>query len=63
MSGRTVRYSDDEGVMDDLGPRVLDFLPLPEQLAVRDDTVKVTLALSRRSVEFFEAEVAKRRVP
>lgn len=31
-----------------------DFLPRPEQLALRDESVKVTLNLSRNSVEFFK---------
>ncbi|MCC5863475.1 MAG: hypothetical protein JJT93_16380 [Gammaproteobacteria bacterium] len=34
---------------------IRDFLPSPEELAVRDDAVKVTISLSRRSVEFFKA--------
>ena len=38
---------------------VRDFLPPPEELAFREDAVKVTLALSRRSVEFFKAEAAR----
>jgi hypothetical protein len=37
-----------------------DFLPPPEELAFREDAVKVTLALSRRSVEFFKEEAARR---
>jgi hypothetical protein len=39
---------------------VRDFLPPPEELAFREDAVKVTLALSRRSVDFFKAEAARR---
>jgi len=38
---------------------VRDFLPPPEQLAFREEGVKVTLALSRKSVEFFKSEAAK----
>ena len=63
MSGRTVSYTDDGGEMDGLGPRVRDVLPPPERLVPREDTVKVTLTLSRRSVEFFKGEAARRRVP
>lgn len=40
---------------------VTDFLPPPEQLAVREEGQKVTLALSRKSVEFFKSEAAKHR--
>lgn len=38
---------------------VPDFLPPPDQLAFRDEGVKVTIALSKRSVEFFKAHAAK----
>ena len=38
---------------------VSDFLPPPEQLAYREEGVKVTLALSKKSVEFFKSEAAK----
>ena len=38
---------------------VPDFLPSPEELALKDETVKVTIALSKASVEFFKKEAAK----
>jgi len=38
---------------------VPDFLPPPDQLAFRDEGVKITIALSKRSVEFFKAHAAK----
>ena len=38
---------------------VPDFLPSPEELAFREEGVKVTIALSKRSVEFFKREAAK----
>ena len=38
---------------------VPDFLPPPAELAFREDGVKVTLALSKKSVEFFKAEASK----
>lgn len=38
---------------------VRDFLPPPEELAYREEGVKVTLALSKKSVDFFKAEAAK----
>jgi len=34
---------------------ILDFLPPPDQLAVTEEGVKVTISLSRRSVDFFKA--------
>jgi predicted DNA binding CopG/RHH family protein len=42
---------------------VRDFLPPPEALAFREETVKVTIALSRASVEFFKRQGAKYDVP
>ena len=38
---------------------VRDFLPPPEDLVFRDEGVKVTIALSKRSVEFFKGEARK----
>lgn len=35
---------------------VPDFLPPLEDLVVREDTVKITIALSRESVAFFKGE-------
>jgi hypothetical protein len=40
---------------------VRDFLPPPDQLVFREEPVKVTIALSRRSVEFFKAEATRHR--
>jgi predicted DNA binding CopG/RHH family protein len=36
-----------------------DFLPSPEELALKDETVKVTIALSKTSVDFFKKEARK----
>ena len=38
---------------------ISDFLPSPEELAFRDDTVKVTITLSKTSIEFFKREAKK----
>ncbi len=38
---------------------VPDVLPRPEELIFRDEGVKVTIALSKRSVEFFKSEARK----
>lgn len=38
---------------------VPDLLPRPEELVFRDEGVKVTIALSKRSVEFFKEEARK----
>lgn len=33
-----------------------DFLPTPDELAVREENVKVTISLNRSSVEFFKKQ-------
>ena len=39
--------------------QIKDFLPSPEDLALKEETVKVTISLSKASVDFFKKE-AKR---
>lgn len=36
-----------------------DFLPSPEELALKEETVKITISLSKASVEFFKNEAKK----
>jgi len=38
---------------------VADMLPSPEKLAFKEDTVKITIALSKSSVDFFKKEAKK----
>ena len=38
---------------------IWDFLPRPEELAFREEGIKVTIALSKKSVDFFKSEAAK----
>jgi predicted DNA binding CopG/RHH family protein len=38
---------------------VPDFLPSPEELALKEETVKVTISLSKASIEFFKKEAKK----
>jgi hypothetical protein len=60
MSNRTVKYIAGEiGRVKVIG----DFLPSPDTLVAREDNVKVTLGLSRRSVEYFKRAAKARRVP
>ncbi len=41
-------------------PKVVrDFLPSPEELGFREEDVKVTITLSKKSVNFFKSEAAK----
>ncbi|GMQ87422.1 MAG: hypothetical protein BMS9Abin08_0625 [Gammaproteobacteria bacterium] len=51
-----IKYTDEE-----LGELkvIQDFLPSPEELAFKEDTVKVTISLSKESVEFFKQEAKK----
>ena len=63
MNAKTPDYTDDQGEITGDLHRITDTLPTPDQLVPRDDTVKVTLALSRRSVDFFKREAAKQHVP
>ena len=38
-------------------------LPSPDQLVLREETVKVTLALGKASVSFFKKHAKKQKVP
>ena len=46
-----IKYSDEP--MGTLKP-VRDFLPPPDKLVLKEDRVKVTISLSKNSVDFFE---------
>ena len=53
---KKIKYTDEP--LGDL--RVIeDFLPSPEELAFKEETVKVTIALSKSSVDFFKKEAEK----
>lgn len=38
---------------------IADFLPSPKELALKDETVKVTISLSKSSIDFFKEEAKK----
>ncbi|HEY6837950.1 MAG TPA: hypothetical protein VI389_04325 [Geobacteraceae bacterium] len=38
---------------------IQDFLPSPADLAFREESVKVTISLSKKSIEFFKSEASK----
>lgn len=40
-----------------------DFLPPPEALVFRDEGVKVTITLSKSSVDFFKKEASRHNTP
>ena len=35
---------------------IKDFLPSPEELALKEETVKITISLTKTSVDFFKKE-------
>ncbi len=55
MSTRT-RYTDEPLGTVEIVP---DFLPSPAELAFREEGVKITLALSRKSIDYFKSEAAR----
>jgi predicted DNA binding CopG/RHH family protein len=40
---------------------IRDFLPPPEQLALKENKVKITISLSRSSIDFFKKEAKRNR--
>lgn len=50
---KKTKYTD--GPIDDIKV-VRDFLPSPDELAFKEDRVKVTMSLSKSSVDFFKKE-------
>jgi hypothetical protein len=53
-----IKYSDEP--MGELRV-VKDFLPPPDQLVLKEENVKVTIALRKSSVEFFKKEAQRHR--
>ena len=62
MSKKTeaIKYTD-EPIQ--LGERVADFLPRPDELVLRNRSVKVTITLSEDSVNFFKDQAQRLNVP
>ena len=58
MSKR-IRYTDEPMEME----VVSDFLPPPEELVPRQETVKVTISLNKPTVDFFKRRARKTRTP
>lgn len=53
---KKITYTDEP--MD--GVKVIpDFLPSPEELVLKDETIKITISLSKKSVDFFKVEAKK----
>lgn len=53
---KTIKYTDEP--IGDL-KIITDFLPSPKDLIFKDDTVKITISLTKESVEFFKKEAEK----
>ncbi|EKD45194.1 MAG: hypothetical protein ACD_70C00027G0005 [uncultured bacterium] len=57
MKKRKVKYTDEA-----LGNLevVEDFLPKPEDLILKEETIKVTLSLTKDSVDYFKSQASER---
>ncbi len=60
MKKRKIKYTDEP-----IGKiRIVDnFLPEPKDLVFKEETTKVTLTLTKSSIDFFKAEGAKHHTP
>ncbi len=45
------------------GKIIKDFLPSPKELAFKEETVKITIALSKQSLEYFKNQGSKYHTP
>jgi predicted DNA binding CopG/RHH family protein len=57
---KKIKYTD-ENIK--LGKVVKDFLPSPSELAMKDETARITINLNKASIEFFKTEAKKVGVP
>jgi len=55
MSKKIIYTNEEIGDLD----IIKDFLPSPDELVFKDDSVKVTISLSKYSVDFFKQEAKK----
>ncbi|KJV62435.1 hypothetical protein [Rickettsia amblyommatis] len=60
LMSKRIKYTD--GEIEEV-KIVKDFLPHPSKLLLKNDSVKVTIALSKESVEFFKSEAATAHMP
>lgn len=61
MSKKVERDYSDEPLQ--MGRRVEDFLPRPEELVFRPKGVKVTITLSEESIDYFKEQGARLNAP
>ena len=45
------------------GKKIEDFLPPPELLVMKEETKKITISLSKRSIEFFKSVSEENHIP
>jgi predicted DNA binding CopG/RHH family protein len=60
------RYTDAPKEINDAllsATEIEDFLPPPDQLIAKEETQKITIALSQRSVEFFKSAADENHIP
>lgn len=63
---KDIKYKDaPDNVRDSLeeATQIEDFLPPPELLVAKEETKKVTISLSKRSIEFFKKVSKENHVP
>jgi len=53
---RKIKYTNERLEM----KKVRDFLPTPEEFVLTEETVKVTMTLSKRTVDFFKTRARQR---
>lgn len=56
LAGTKIKYTNEP--LGDLKV-IKDFLPSPAELSFNEEAVKVTLALSKKSIDFFKSEAVK----
>lgn len=57
---KKIKYTD--GPMDKVKV-ITNFLPSPEELALKEETVKITISLSKASIDFFKKEAKQYHTP
>ena len=57
---RKIKYTDEP--MENI-ETISDFLPSPEQLAFKEKTVKITISLSKNSIDYFKQQAYNYKTP
>ena len=65
MSKKTIYRDAPKAIADAINASevVDDFLPSPQELVLREQTVKITISLTQRSVDFFKKTAEEQGVP